>query len=434
MSYPPVNQDNFQINLDWDTAFYPGFLYVQPPRPPLVSSYVDWKNVLDYGADPTGTFDSSTAVMLAISNLSLGTITPPVAGQGGVIYFPAGNYKIANTIQVSEIAPITFMGDGPSASILYSYVNGDCIRMFNNYVPSGGPTSILVWGGGICDLTIDGTNAPTTGIGNVTGIHLGDMKYAKICNVNVQNFSQSNGVAFWNDNTKFWTEDSYFELHVNTSTVGILIDTNGGQVTHDNNQYILGCGMVNAGVAVRFINGSNAYHSNFLIHGGIRSGTVAGGYFFEMLSTGGSTFATNCNLVIQGESDGGGANTPALVHIASGSQFNGGGMLSFLTGHGTPSVIAGQFQFNGQVSNDTGITTLTPTVPSVSTTVYENQTIPQLMTIQGGTVTAIKINGNTIGGATPVTSGTFYLPCGTTYSITFTAAPTTTFIPVMTNQ
>lgn len=62
----------------------------------------DWYNVVQYGADPTGTNDSLSAFQAArdaAKNSAKGT---------GIVYIPAGNYKLSNTFQI---------GDGTSTTV-----------------------------------------------------------------------------------------------------------------------------------------------------------------------------------------------------------------------------------------------------------------------------------------------------------------------------
>lgn len=74
-------------------------------------------NVLDYGADSTGSNDSSSAIQAAIT----------AAGYGGCVYFPKGTYKVNSTIDVpavnSTISGVNFIGEGPSTRIIVG-VNG----------------------------------------------------------------------------------------------------------------------------------------------------------------------------------------------------------------------------------------------------------------------------------------------------------------------
>lgn len=81
---------------------------------------VDWFNVINYGADPTGSADSTTAVSNAIA----------AATNGGVIYFPAGTYKVS-AININT-SGITLLGAGQSATVLApSTTTGDFILVGN---------------------------------------------------------------------------------------------------------------------------------------------------------------------------------------------------------------------------------------------------------------------------------------------------------------
>lgn len=68
-------------------------------------------NVLDFGADPTGVADSTTAIQAAIDSLAptSSAITPANAG-GGTVYLPAGKYRITDTLLIGY--GITLQGDG----------------------------------------------------------------------------------------------------------------------------------------------------------------------------------------------------------------------------------------------------------------------------------------------------------------------------------
>jgi hypothetical protein len=74
----------------------------------LVLSTPNWKNVLWYGADPTGASSSSTAVASAIT----------AAGSGGVVYFPAGTYLLTSAIVPAS--GIRFTGDGAFCTTIQS--------------------------------------------------------------------------------------------------------------------------------------------------------------------------------------------------------------------------------------------------------------------------------------------------------------------------
>jgi Pectate lyase superfamily protein len=69
-------------------------------------------NVLDTnfsgGADPTGTKDSTAAIQAALDQI--------VTADGGILYIPAGDYKLASGLAYSSNAPLHVVGDGPQAA------------------------------------------------------------------------------------------------------------------------------------------------------------------------------------------------------------------------------------------------------------------------------------------------------------------------------
>lgn len=71
-------------------------------------------NVIDYGADKTGTLDSTSAIQAAI------TAATQTAGRGNTVYFPAGIYKVSSTITVPSTAQgISMIGEGQTRTMIY---------------------------------------------------------------------------------------------------------------------------------------------------------------------------------------------------------------------------------------------------------------------------------------------------------------------------
>jgi hypothetical protein len=74
-------------------------------------------NVLDYGADPTGVADSTSAIQSAIDDTRLGTV-----------YFPPGTYKVTDTITIGTDGTTTAVNlvgsqpDGPMASFIWASI------------------------------------------------------------------------------------------------------------------------------------------------------------------------------------------------------------------------------------------------------------------------------------------------------------------------
>lgn len=69
---------------------------------------VEWFSVLAFGADRTGTADSSAAFQATLNAIA--------AAGGGVMYIPFGNYLIGTGLTWSSAHSLTVIGDGPGAS------------------------------------------------------------------------------------------------------------------------------------------------------------------------------------------------------------------------------------------------------------------------------------------------------------------------------
>jgi len=77
------------------------------------------KNVLNYGADPSGSMDSYSAFMSAINN---------IPEDGGVVLIPAGTYKIEKTIIINR-DKIVFKGEGIDKTKLLMYTDGTSFKV-----------------------------------------------------------------------------------------------------------------------------------------------------------------------------------------------------------------------------------------------------------------------------------------------------------------
>lgn len=77
--------------------------------------------VLDYGADPTGGADSTTAIQTAL--LSFGTLGGWSQGQGGVVFLPAGQYLISKTLIIPSGVTLKGTGWGSQLTLV---TNSNC--------------------------------------------------------------------------------------------------------------------------------------------------------------------------------------------------------------------------------------------------------------------------------------------------------------------
>lgn len=170
-------------------------------------------NVLDYGADPTGSVDSSPAFVLALA-------------AGNFVYVPAGTYKIDSQIDITGVKTIT----GP-----IGLDNGYQVAILNHTAASGGvfsATSDEYSGISIQNFYIRGGNGsyaiessrPLTNIDHIV------MEVYDGGGVNLFN-AGTGGTGGWGSTIRNckWVGPASL-----TTYRGYNIDTNGGHVTLEN--------------------------------------------------------------------------------------------------------------------------------------------------------------------------------------------------------
>jgi hypothetical protein len=170
------------------------------------SNTPDWVNVTTVtpAADPTGATDSTAAFNAAVT----------AAGSGGVVYIPAGTYKISSTVTCTAV-PVYFVGDGAWASIVDYTGSGDCFRIYD-------PTtygSRTKYAGGFIGITIDGSNAAA----GATGLHVGDLLQYEL-DLTVQNFSGTGSKGVHLDNYYYWTEQLFGRIYAQNCTSHVVFD------------------------------------------------------------------------------------------------------------------------------------------------------------------------------------------------------------------
>lgn len=169
-------------------------------------------NVRDYGATGDGATDDTTAIQAAVTALKAAT--------AGVLYFPAGSYKITSTIDLqgktlsAEEHALTYAlrGDGSSATSLLYSGSGPCVRVTDpafdaNHATLGSP----VWEG----FTVDGTAAAA----GASGIQFGDVSGGKFVDLTIGNFTGVGSAGILFQNTTGWTEKMHTrDVHVGNCT------------------------------------------------------------------------------------------------------------------------------------------------------------------------------------------------------------------------
>ncbi len=162
-------------------------------------------NVLDYGADNTGSADATSAIQSAIDAVQ--------AAGGGTVYLPAGTYKVkpssnsnASALRITG-SNILFKGDGEGKTFIRCYAENMRYCQVINVSPSGG-TWDSADDGNYYYLSQDISNTPTT------TIHLNS----------VGNLAVGDWVIIRSDRTQAWIDEhdmgGFWYASVNPATMG----------------------------------------------------------------------------------------------------------------------------------------------------------------------------------------------------------------------
>jgi hypothetical protein len=166
---------------------------------------------LQPSGDATGALDTAyiNAAIAQFGSAGKGRISLAA----GAFYWTCG--------QVAVTAPFVYIdGAGRWATTVNAVGTGDCLRMY--HISTTGP---LV-GGGVRDLTIDGTSA---GAGSA-GLHYGDRNAGEL-RLAVQNFSGAGSIGFHFDNQYAWTEECHGYLWSLNNTQAIVFDVTSPATT-----------------------------------------------------------------------------------------------------------------------------------------------------------------------------------------------------------
>jgi hypothetical protein len=133
--------------------------------PPLV-------NVVERGADRTGQTNAAPAFQQAID---------AVAPTGGIVYVPAGHYRIDETLlwlnRENARAPgILFQGDGMHSTVLSANMRSAPVLRVRGVRQRGPVDTSFFWGGGLRDLTIRGNGGEAQHGLEVLGWYYGEIQ------------------------------------------------------------------------------------------------------------------------------------------------------------------------------------------------------------------------------------------------------------------
>jgi hypothetical protein len=264
---------------------------------------LDWLNVVtQFGADSTGSADCASAIQAAVSAMP---------ASGGVIYFPAGTYRVNSTVTCTQPG-VYFQGDTKHATIIKYYGSGDCIRMYSATLttPDG------VYGGGVKGLMIDGTNASA----GAAGLHFGDI-FRPEFDFAVRDFQGTGSKGAWFDNQYHWTEQITGQVFAEACTAHVVFDNSAntaGTATGSFDRAVLDIFLdaKGKGNGVVWQNGANCFDGRIGIYGN----TSYGASLFYTLS-----LLDNPSLSFTA------TNASPCVFTAAGWYF----------GNGTPVILSG---------------------------------------------------------------------------------------------
>jgi hypothetical protein len=325
------------------------------PLEQLDNRYVKRYSVNAYGADPTGTNDSTAAIQAAW--------TAAINAGSGVPYYPPGNYRQNSTVTANlNGASVTAWMD-PGAKVSF-YGSGDCLRIYD----SSSYTARLGQKAGIDGYgVIDGTNSSVSAAS--AGLHIGDILGPTV-NVSVPNWSNHSGsIGVHFDNQYYWTEQLCGRIYAQNCAAHIVFDCAPGAAStaagsYDRMSLLVFIDQENAGDGVVFQNGAYVVNGSLGIFGNFSSRSTANS--FAVLRITGqtpeevtqSTYSgiLRCRLDIGVECDVDLAYAPQTINV--GGAQNGisdcYGLMDFSAGQAfaASNVSSGLFQYFGPVTGD----------------------------------------------------------------------------------
>ena len=313
---------------------------------------LDWLNVVtQFGADNTGAADSTSAIQAAISALP---------STGGVVYLPAGTYKITSTLNVAK-SGIYLIGDGRWITTLAFTGTGDCISVTD----ASTYATRTVHGGGVLGLSVDGTGS---GAGSCA-LHAGDILNLRF-DIAVNHFTGSGDIGLHLDNRNFWTEQASGVAYFDNCAQSVVFDCSGALTSnssYDRGDFTFYLSVRTfTGNVVTMQNGAHMVGGRLRMFGNINSSSSP--FTAAVLQLTGSTPAghsqitntnlSQCEIDINVESDLGLANTYQTVNFGSTSNviFNCSGNMSFGPGNqftaSNVTSVSTQFTYTGPVIGD----------------------------------------------------------------------------------
>jgi hypothetical protein len=251
---------------------------------PLQSKFDDFASVRDFGASGDGSADDTEAINRALFELFAREINPQIRRS---LFFPAGVYKVTDTINVPSYAKL--YGEGADSSIiryentgtLASYVlrTADSKQQTGSNIGIGSataPTNIEV-----SSLTIE-TTAETNIVlvENATNCYFDSVRFKGI--TGIADLTSASGpacITVLSTTALETTQITFNKCHASDATYGVYIDDNCKGITFSNSKFdthyqgvVIGESPINGGPT-----GVRILHNMFdnIAHEGIKIGAVS---------------------------------------------------------------------------------------------------------------------------------------------------------------
>lgn len=172
-------------------------------------------NALDFGADPTGVQDSSTALQAALT---------AIPAEGGTVYVPAGTYKVTTQLTVSTKTAV--IGDGIGVTIF----NATSAMTASQAVFYGPSANYMRFE----NFSILGNTDGTNGAGS--GVHCKTGSGNQIRNIFISNTTQA-GIRLEEQNNA-WVDDCWLQSNGRTGYTdnhGIMVYSVAGSTVDNYN-------------------------------------------------------------------------------------------------------------------------------------------------------------------------------------------------------
>ena len=157
------------------------FSFIGTPKP-AASGVYDYISVADYGATGIGTNDDAMAIQAAINAVA--------SNNGGVVYFPAGIYRIDSPLVLTN--QVCLLGEGlrdvPGGSVIKAGANLSSMI----HTPTSGKAGSLIT---IENLTFDGGAAEGQTV--TWAMDLGDFQSGRIADVAITNLTGGGIYSYW---------------------------------------------------------------------------------------------------------------------------------------------------------------------------------------------------------------------------------------------